>query len=213
MSEERSGDRPSNGPVPRADLPDEIVENVPDWPEDPYLDRVSDRLLYSYDLERDHAVAGEGWDLYGELRVLTQKQFFHPALSYADHEAEEYLFARRDATPTVADLERLVAWAHDLADDLVVGDEEHYRTDLTVVLVSESIPDPVASFVGGFRDRTLLKFGYYGHYEVNLVVVDPDAARLVASEEADVADAFALWADVETASEGLLSRIARRFWT
>jgi hypothetical protein len=28
------------------------------------------------------------------MRVLNQKQFFHPALSYADHESEEYLYAR-----------------------------------------------------------------------------------------------------------------------
>jgi hypothetical protein len=189
------------------------VENVPYWESDPYLDRVSDRLMYNYDLERDHRVAGERWDLYGEMRVLSQKQFFHPALSYGDHESEEYLFATRVDRPTVADLERLVEVGHDVADERVTADEEHYRTDFTFVLVADAIPDAVADFVEGFRDRTLLKFGYYGHYEVNLVVVAPDEEALVASEVADVADAFALWADVERESPGLLSRIARRFWT
>ena len=76
-----------------AELPAEIREAVPDW-DDEYLDRVSDRLMYNYDLEKDRRVGGERWDLYGEMRVLSQKQFFHPALSYADHEAEEYLFVR-----------------------------------------------------------------------------------------------------------------------
>ncbi len=163
-----------------AELPAEIREAVPDW-DDEYLDRVSDRLLYSYDLEKDHRGGGERWDLYGELRVRSQKQFFHPALSYADHEAEEYLFVRRDSRPTVAELERLVALGHDLADDRVVADEEHFGTDVTFVLVADGIPDDVREFVAGFRDRTLLKFGYHGHYEINLVVVDPESEAYVAA--------------------------------
>jgi hypothetical protein len=200
-----------SGAVPKSDLPDEIVENVPDW-SDPYLDRVSDRLLYSYDLERDHRIGGRRWDLYGELRVHNQKQFVHPALSYADHESEEYLLVRRHDRPTVADLERLVDLGHDLADEWVTGHEEHYRTDITFVLVADAVPDAVRSFVDGFRDRTLLKFGYYGHYEVNLVVVAPDRLDIVASEAADAAQAFTLWEDVDDEDPGLLSRVARRFW-
>jgi hypothetical protein len=200
--------------TPRAaDLPDELVEAVPDWPEDPYLDRVSDRLMHSYDLERDATVHGERWALYGELRMVNQKQFFHPALSYADHESEEFLFVRRVGEPTVAELERLVDIGHDVADDRVTGHEEHYRTDVTFVLVADEVPDPVRSFVDGFRDRTLLKFGYYGHYEVNLVVVAPDRRTAVASETADAVRAFALWEDLDDPDSGLLERLARRFWT
>ncbi|ELY86944.1 hypothetical protein [Natrinema altunense] len=194
-----------------AELPAEIREAVPDW-DDEYLDRVSDRLLYSYDLEKDHRGGGERWDLYGELRVRSQKQFFHPALSYADHEAEEYLFVRRDSRPTVAELERLVALGHDLADDRVVADEEHFGTDVTFVLVADGIPDDVREFVAGFRDRTLLKFGYHGHYEINLVVVDPESEAYVGSEAADVVEAFTLWETVSEPEEGLLSRFAKRFW-
>ncbi|GAA0263445.1 hypothetical protein [Halobacterium noricense] len=201
----------ADSPEP-ADLPAEIRENVPTW-DDEYFDRVSDRLMYSYDLERDDAVRGERFDLYGELRVLNQKQFFHPALSYADHETEEHVFARRTGRPTVADLEALVAFGHDLADDWVDADEEHYETKFTFVLVADKLPDDVASFVEGFRDRTLLKYGYYGHYEVNLVVVAPDDEDAVASEQADVADAFALWGDVEREREGFFSQFAKRFWT
>ncbi|NIB99234.1 hypothetical protein [Halobacterium sp. R2-5] len=195
-----------------ADLPAEIRENVPTW-DDEYFDRVSDRLMYSYDLERDRAVRGERFDLYGEFRVRNQKQFFHPALSYADHETEEYVFARRTDRPTVADLEALVEFGHNLADDWIVADEEHYETNFTFVLVADEIPDSVASFVEEFRDRTLLKYGYYGRYEVNLVVVAPHDEDAVASEEADVANAFALWGDLEPEPEGFLSRFAKRFWT
>ena len=193
------------------ELPAEIREAVPEW-DDEYFDRVSDRLMYSYDLEKDVRVAGERWDLYGEMRVLNQKQFFHPALSYADHEAEEYLFARRESRPTAAELERLVDLGHDVADDRIVADEEHFGTDVTFVLVADELPSDVREFVSGFRDRTLLKFGYYGHYDVNLVVVAPRAEDHVASEVADVAEAFTLWDDVSEPREGLLSRFAKRFW-
>jgi len=193
------------------ELPAEIREAVPDW-DDEYLDRVSDRLMYNYDLEKDRHAGGQRWDLYGEMRVRSQKQFFHPALSYADHEAEEHLFARRESRPTVAQLERLVELGHELADEHVVADEEHFGTDVTFVLVADELPDDVREFVDGFRDRTLLKFGYYGHYDVNLVVVVPESEEHVASEAADVAEAFTLWDDVTTPEEGFFSRFAKRFW-
>ena len=192
-------------------LPPEIRASLPEW-NDEYLDRVAGRLLYNYDLQKDHRVRDEQWDLYAEMRVKNQKQFFHPALSYADHESEEYLLARRTDRPTVDELRALVDHGNDLADDWVTADEEHYGTDITFVLIAETIPEAVAEFVDGFRDRTLLKFGYYGHYDVNLVVVDPDAERCVASEAADVVAAFRLWDDVETPEEGFFSRFARRFW-
>ncbi|WP_226011655.1 hypothetical protein [Halomicrobium salinisoli] len=202
---------PADAAVPKSELPDEIVENVPDW-DDPYFDRVSDRLMYNYDLKRDHVLRGETWDLYGEMRVLNQKQFFHPALSYGEHESEEYLYARRVDRPTIAELERLVELGHDLADERVDGNEEHYRTDVTFVLVADELPDDVREYVDGQRERTLLKFGYYGHYEVNLGVVVPDRRELVAGEAADVVEAFRLWEDVSKPDEGLLSRVAKRFW-
>ncbi|PGF16985.1 hypothetical protein CP556_13215 [Natrinema sp. CBA1119] len=194
-----------------AELPAEIREAVPDW-DDEYLDRVSDRLMYNYDLEKDRRVGGERWDLYGEMRVLSQKQFFHPALSYADHEAEEFLFVRHESRPTVAELERLVDLGHELADERVVADEEHFGTDFTFVLAADELPDDVREFVAGFRDRTLLKFGYHGHYEINLLVVVPEVEAHVASEAADIVEAFTLWDDVSSPEEGFLSRFAKRFW-
>ncbi|WP_225332857.1 hypothetical protein [Halomicrobium urmianum] len=202
---------PADAAVPKSELPDEIVENVPDW-EDPYLDRVSDRLMYNYDLKRGHVLQGETWDLHGEMRVLNQKQFFHPALSYGDHESEEYLYARRVGRPTVGELERLVELGHDLADERVDGNEEHFRTDFTFVLVADELPDDVREYVAGQRERTLLKFGYYGHYEVNLGVVVPDRRAVAAGEAADVVEAFRLWEDVSKPDEGFLSRFAKRFW-
>jgi hypothetical protein len=192
-------------------LPAAIREAVPDY-DDTYLDRVADRLMYSYDLAADYAVEGERFELYAEMRMETQKQFLHPALNYANHETEEYLFARRVRTPTVGQVERLVDLGHAVADDRVEGNEEHYGTDVTFVLVAERIPDDVADFVDGFRDRTLLKFGYYGHYEVNLIVVAPDDEQIVDSEAAGPTGAFRLWEPVEEPTEGVFSRFARRFW-
>jgi hypothetical protein len=193
------------------ELPAEIREAVPDY-DDEYLDRVSDRLMYSYDLDRDAVVDGERFDMTAEMRVRNQKQFLHPALSYADHDLMEFVFARRVATPSVDAVERLVEFAHGVADERIDAHEEHYGTDVTVVLVADRIPDDVTEFVDGFRDRTLLKFGYYGHYEVNLVVVAPDRQELVASENADTAAAFRLWERVDSPDEGFFSRFAKRFW-
>lgn len=196
---------------PDADLPASIRESVPDY-DDEYLDRVADRLLYSYDLAADTVINGERFALTAEMRMQNQKQFLHPALSYADHETREYLFARRTDTPTVTALERLVSLGHDIADERVEGNEEHYGTDITFVVVAATIPDAVAEFVDGFRDRTLLAFGYHGHYEVNLIVVAPEREQIHDSEAATVTDAFRLWEPVEPPTEGFFSRLAKRFW-
>lgn len=188
------------GEEPRTDeqgriLDGDAYEDVPTW-DDQYLDRVSDRLMFNYDLKRDHRVRGEAFDLYGLMRIESQKQFFHPSLGYADHHSDEYLFARRQSSVTVQELERLVELGHALADERVEGDEEHYGTDFSFVLVVPEIPEAVREFVVDFRERQLLKYGYFGHYEINLGVVSPDREAAVASREADVVSAFALWDDV-----------------
>ena len=192
-------------------VPAAIREAVPEW-DDQYLSSVAERLLYNYDLEKNHRAAGRRWMLYGEFRAKTQKQFFHPALSYADHETEEHLLVKRANRPTVQMVETLVDEGHDLADAWVDPNEEHYGTDITFVVVADSIPELVADYVSGFRDRNLLKLGYYGHYEINLVVVAPNEETCIASQTADVAAAFRLWDDVPESDDGLLSRVAKRFW-
>lgn len=194
MSREADPDRPTP------------VDDVPVW-EDEYLDRVSDRLMFNYDLEKDRTVAGERFALYGRLAVESQKHFLHPALTYARHETYEHLFARRTPRPTVADLESLVDVGHDLADEWIDADEDHYGTEFTFVLVAEALPTETRSFVEGFRDRTLLKHGYHGRYEVNVGVVAPDREESIASENADVVDAFRLWGDVDERKKGLLTRL------
>lgn len=188
------------------------LPDVPDW-DDEYLDRVSDRLMFSYDLEKARRIRGERFEMFGAMRVESRKQFFHPALSFANHESREYLFVRRAPRVTVGELERLVELGHELAGDeeWVVADEEHYGTDFTFVAVVDDVAEDVRSFVESFSDRTLLKFGYYGHYEVNLVVVAPDEQDAVASRSADVVQAFTLWERVRPGDErGILRRIADR---
>ncbi|MFB6250297.1 MAG: hypothetical protein ABEI27_01190 [Halobellus sp.] len=196
-------------PVEAAEGSDIDLSDVPIW-EDEYLDRVSDRLMFNYDLEQDRRVRGERFSLFAELRMESQKHFFHPALDYANHEHREFLFARRAGRPTVAELERLVAFGHDLADseEWVVPDEEHFGTEFTFVLIAETLPDDVREFVEGFKDRTLLKFGYYGHYEISVAVVVPEAESIVKSESAASAEAFALWRDVPPGdNRSILSRL------
>jgi len=191
----------------RADVP----SDVPEW-DDEYLDRVSDRLMFNYDLEQSSSVEGEQFEMYGRLHVESQKQLFHPALNYANYEAQEHLFVTRRDRVTTADLDRLVDLGHALAEEWITADEEHHGTEFTFVVVAPTVPDAVADYVSGFRDRTLLKYGYYGQYEVNLVVVAPDEERLVASEAASTAEALRLWEPVEDAKDGVFSRFAKRFW-
>lgn len=187
----------------------EADEGLPSWDDD-YLQGVAERLKFNYDLERDYAVNGEPFGMYGRLYVQSQKQFLHQSLNWANYETVEHLFVRRAPGVSVADLDALVDLGHDLADEWIEPDEEHQGTDFTFVLVVPEIPDAVRSHVDGFRDRTLLKYGYYGAYEVNLAVVAPDREDAVGSTEADVVTAFELWRDLDDTDSGLLGRL--RSW-
>jgi len=201
-------DTDSVDPVAAAEEADIDLSGVPEW-DDTYLDRVSDRLLFNYDLTQNKQVNGETFNMYAEMRLESHKHFFHPALDYANHETHEHVFVTQIDRPHVETVERFITLGHDLSDDStwLDPDEEHFGTEFTFVVIAETVPESVESFVSSFRDRNLLKFGYYGHYEIHLIVVAPDRQEAVASEQADTVQAFTLWQDVTDEQSGLISRI------
>lgn len=190
-------------------MSDQLPEDVPTW-EDEYIDRVSDRIMYNYDLEKDVTVHGERFDLGGEMNIENEKHFFHPSLNYANHESREYLYARRQDAVSVAGLERLVDVAHDIAEERVEYVDTHFSTDVTIAIIVPEIQPDVADFVSSYTGRNLLKFGFNGHYEINLLVAAPDDRDIVYSENADVWKAFQTWEPIEEAEPGLFQLITRR---
>lgn len=164
--------------------------------------------MFNYDLEKDRTVDDTTYEMYGILEVESRTHVLHPLLDYGNHFSYEHLFVRRVDSVGIVDLESAIERGHDLADRWIVPDQEHYCTDLTFVFVTGSISDDVASFVPGFRDRNFIKFGYHGHYEINLVVVAPEIEAIVRSKNADVHRAFRTWGDVENVERpGLIGRI------
>jgi hypothetical protein len=208
--EERREAAPPTGDADDQDATAADGADVPDW-DDEYVDRVSDRVMFNYDLEKDVAVQGEPFTLKGELRMESHKQFIHPSITYGHQHAYEHLFLTERGPIRVSDLERFVDLGHALADEWVDADEEHYATDFTFVAVTDDIPDDVREYVASFEDRTLLKYGYHGHYEIHLAVVDPGSEDLVVSRNADVTDAVRTWEPIESSS-GLVSRLKRRLF-
>ena len=110
----------------------------------------------------------------------------------------------------MTDLESLVELGHELADDWIEADEEHFGTTFTFVVIAPDVPTEVDEFVSDFSDRTLLKYGLHGQYEINLAVVAPENETLAASENADVGKAFALWEPLTPEKTGVLRRFVRR---
>jgi hypothetical protein len=77
--------------------------------------------------------------------------------------------------------------------------------------VAPTVADPVEQLVRGFESRTLLHYGYHGHYAVRLFVVAPEEREAVSSPDVDVAAAFRLWDgdDERGASrDGVIARLA-----
>ncbi|WP_247730803.1 hypothetical protein [Halovivax limisalsi] len=190
------------GALPADDWPDEL----PRW-DDEYLNRVARRLAPHYDLERDYAVDGERFPMYGELRIQHQRHVLHPSVTFAEHRTQEHVFVCEIDRPTVGDLTALGALGDRLAADRVDADEDHYSTDFTFAIVADAIADDVADFVEGYSNRTLLRGGLRGHTEVNLIAVVPDAETSVASASADVEQAFRVWESIDPDEPGLLGRV------
>ena len=145
------GGSDADAPAKAADDP---LADVPEW-EDAYVNEVAGRLVHNYDLERNRTVEGESFDLYGQMELHSQKHILHPSISFAHHESHEHLFMRRVDGVSVAEIDRLVELGHDLADDWVEADEEHYSTDFTFVLVAPDVPENVADRIGAVDERTL----------------------------------------------------------
>ncbi|NGM67922.1 hypothetical protein G6M89_02655 [Natronolimnobius sp. AArcel1] len=204
---EQTGDNAEDERARQTDLPAELLENVPVW-DDEYIDRVSDRLMHTYDLEKDTRVAGESFDLSGELRVESSKHLFHPSVQYANHHMREFLYADRRSSVTVHDLERVIDLGHELADKRVEANDQHRATEFTFVLIAPKVTDDVKAFVDGFTDRTLIRFGFYGHYEIHCCVVAPEREHLVASDRTEIGEAFRLW-DAPEEKSGLLTRFRK----
>lgn len=208
--DERESSPLDHSPHSAGDAESDSGLSRPEW-DDEYLDRVADRLMGSYDLERDRRINGERFEMAGQLEIERQKQFFHQSLNYGNHRVTEHLFVRRTDRVSRADLESLVERGHTLAERWIDPDETHFATEFTFVLISPEISHQVREFVSGFKDRTLLKLGYYGHYELNLTVIAPDEEDSVGSTNADVERAFNLWDDLEGSNrDGLLSRLRSR---
>ncbi len=188
------------------------LEEVPTW-SDEYLDRVSDRLLHNYDLEKDIVVNGESFDMGGEMRIESQKHFLHSSLNYANHEAREYFYSRRQDDIDVADLESLVSKGHDIAEKRVEHTDQHFSTDITFVIVVPTYDDAVAEFVDSFADRNLLSFGFHGHFEINLVVAAPAERRLVHSKNVDMWKAFQTWEPIPSPEDRSWWQKIRRYFT
>lgn len=197
-SDRLAGGSGSEEATPASDqpLPPALEEALPAL-EDDYLARVARRLVSSYDLKSTAEAGGATFDLGGELRVESSKHLFHPSVSYANHHMREHLYADRRASVSREDLEELVELGHELADRRVEPSSEHKATEFTFVVVAPSIPDDVESFVRGFKDRTLLKYGLHGHYEIHCCVVAPDRQAVVASGRTEIDEAFVVWRSPE----------------
>lgn len=197
-------DNPYAQPVPE-DF--EWPEAVPRWEDEPYLEAVALRLLHHYDLWQEYEVDDRQFPMYGQLYIQNERHAMHPSLSFAEHTSREHVFVVREDRPTRSTIDDLEAFGEQLADRWIEASEDHYSTDFTFAVVAETLADDVQSAVADYRNRTLLRYGYHGHYEINVLVVAPDEERLVESENTDLGSAFRTWESIERDQSGLVGRL------
>jgi hypothetical protein len=175
--------------------------------DDPYLRAVARRLRHHYDLEQGMRLAGQHFPMVGHLQMTNHKHLFHTSLRYADHSIHEHVLVTDVGDPTESTVQRLVDVGHTLASDPAYLDPspDHYSTTFTFVLLCRTLPEAVTDTVTELRERTLLRHGYHGRYTIEVVAVNPEREQVIASAGADIAPAFATWAELPTGDTQRLS--------
>jgi hypothetical protein len=182
------------------------IDPLERW-DDPYLSAVARRLRHHYDLEQAVRVAGHHFPMVGHLQMTNHKHLFHPSLRYADHSIHEHVLVTDVESPSESTVQRMADVGHTLASDpaYLVPSPEHYSTTFTFVLRCHTLSEPFTTAVKQLRERTLLRRGYHGRYTVEMVAVNTEDEQFVASAGADIAPAFATWAELDTGEPQRLS--------
>ncbi len=178
----------------------------PTW-DDHYLDELAARLAHSYDLQKDRQINSRSFPLYGYLELHRQKQVLHPALSFAHHQLYEHVLVTTTDTISQQTVSDLVELGHTLADEWIDPGEEHYSTEFSFGVVTDHIPKAVTTAVSTIDERTMLKYGFNGHYDINIIVVAPEQEALIANDTADIAEAFRHWPPADASPGGLFDRL------
>lgn len=186
-------------------MDDPSESEFPEWERD-YLNRLAGRIVHSYDLEKNKHIRGFDFTLYASFEAQRHKQLFHPAISYAEHNLYEYLFVNEYDTVTIETVDQLIDLGHELADDWIDADDDHYATEFSFGLIVPSIPDDIRQYVSRIDERTMLRYGFDGHYDIHIIVVAPEEQSIVATDRAEIQAAFIEW-DTQSRSTGIFSSL------
>lgn len=137
-----------------------------------YKERLSARLLSSFDLEEDVMIGAVPVALKASFKRVTERYVLVKKNVQYRYETNEYFYLLQQMAPTVAQLEQTV---QQLTDAIIANsqvDREHMSSDHTIIFHVDIISPEVADFVRKFIYRRFFKLGFQGWAHIGLVMVD-----------------------------------------
>lgn len=146
-----------------------------------YIEKISNLLSRSFDIERAHHYKGKTFDLFAASFVRSERYVASKKIQVYGFENNEYCLVKRvkDLYPSVlADFTSILI---DACQDLVKPHEEHMSTIITgVVVVEGKIDESLKHEIKRFNYNKSFLLGLKGWTYIRLLVVDIDG-RMVFS--------------------------------
>ncbi len=141
------------------------------------------KLLRSFDIEKDVDVEGKRFDLRGEFNQEITRYFAFKELTYESFENNEVIFCRDyEKKLTRDDLEELKEFIGKKCRLLAPPRENHMSTCLTFILISELDGDELDKYIRRFNFYRSYALGFKGWVSCKLICVDPESGRVITNK-------------------------------
>lgn len=141
------------------------------------------KLLTSFDIERDVKVEGRRFDLRGEFNQEITRYFAFKELTYESFENNEVIFCKDYGKKlTRKDIEELKGFIVEKCHLLAPPRENHMSTCLTFILISGLEDDDLSKHIEKFRFYRSYLLGFKGWVNCKLICVDPERGRVITNK-------------------------------
>ena len=141
------------------------------------------KLLTSFDIEKDVDIEGKRFDLRGEFNQEITRYFAFKELTYESFENNEIIFCKNyEGKITREGIGELKAFIKEKCHLLAPPKENHMSTCLTFILVSELEGDEVDKDIKRFHFYRSYLLGFKGWVNCKLICVDPEKGRIITNK-------------------------------
>lgn len=152
---------------------------------DEYIDIISEKLTYNYNVEKEKDLNGTMFDLHAICNVNNSKFIGSKKIVVYAYDNNSYIYVKNFKTLSIEDVRNVLdANAEKLLTSTQV-DSEHMSTHYTIVFVTESsLPSELKNFIKKYRKQKSYAFGFKGWSSIGVVLVSLGENEIVYNKDA-----------------------------